>query len=77
MRNTRLAGHALRGEGKACTAHPTRKYELTHSSRGRGLCSCGGKSPVLTTNGQRQRWHRDHKQAIRDARAAAARQEEQ
>lgn len=32
---------------------------------GSALCECGERSPDLPTTAARQRWHRDHKQAIR------------
>lgn len=61
MRNTRLAGHGLKREGKPCTAQGGR----APGPSGRALCSGGERSPVLESDGQRKRWHRDiHKPAM-------------
>ncbi len=58
MTPNRLAGHALRNEG--------RLYEHGMSVRaGVGRCECGATSPILPGPSARRRWHREHKDAIR------------
>lgn len=70
MRNTRLTGHALDSEGKPFVlgqheqdGHWVRPYG--YQSEGVALCECGVASGWLTSNAARQRWHRAHKDEIR------------
>ena len=65
MRNTRVAGHGLKAEGKPFTwsdrdGRYVRVYPA-HAREGRGRCECGEVSPVLESHGARQRWHAAHK----------------
>lgn len=64
-----VPGHTLVREG-APHAWNGKRYEVTHlkgygtSGEGKGLCSCGATSPVLTSGAARQKWHRAHKEQI-------------
>ena len=33
-------------------------------------CECGERAPTLPSDAARKRWHREHKEAVRAARAA-------
>ena len=57
---SRVAGHALQGEGAAFD-HRGRAIRWGTSGSGYGLCECGEKSAWLPTAGGRKAWHRDHK----------------
>jgi hypothetical protein len=47
-------------------------WRPTKGGAGRALCECGKKSPVLPSTAARKRWHRQHKDAVRDIAAAQA-----
>ena len=72
-RNTRLAGHALRSEGKPCEPVPGGGWCRRRGWLGRALCECGERSPDLGTDGARKRWHAEHKQAVREQLSEVAR----
>lgn len=63
MRNTRLAGHGLLNEGRPFSTDG-KTYLGPGARSGHGKCSCGAVSSFLTSNAERQRWHRDHKTTI-------------
>ncbi len=68
MRRTSLRGHALQSEGKPYAPGETSPWLRVYgSSTGVALCECDETSPVLSSNGARQRWHAAHKEEIRDA----------
>lgn len=77
--NTRLAGHGMRYEGKAlydAEGKPTTTeggWIYNYASKGSTECECGERSPVLTSDFQRKRWHREHKEQVRAAKAAPRR----
>lgn len=59
MTSNRLPGHTLRFEGKV--------YGYNHTVRqGRARCTCGAESLVLDSDAARKRWHREHKDEIRE-----------
>lgn len=60
---TRLAGHALRLYGNPFESDGT--PASIYSRIGHARCECGAMSGVLTTQGDRREWHREHKQQIR------------
>jgi hypothetical protein len=60
---SRLAGHGLRYEGNAYEGPQRLSSNL--SGPGMALCECGQYSPVIKNRAQRQAWHRDHKDDIR------------
>ena len=68
--NTRLAGHGLEGEGIA--HEPGQEVEhrvcggVWGSRTGYGLCECGATSPVLESDSARRKWHKAHKDEIRE-----------
>lgn len=65
--STRLPGHGLYAEGKACDPDQHYAYMMTGEKTGRGLCSCGEQSPVLDSDNARRRWHREvHKPEVRE-----------
>jgi hypothetical protein len=47
-------------------------WRPTKGGDGRALCECGKKSQVLPSTAARKRWHREHKEAVRDIAAAQA-----
>lgn len=58
-----VKGHTLPYEGRVST------FMRMGSGPGKGKCSCGAESSeTLPTTAARQRWHREHKQAILDQR---------
>ena len=60
---SKMTGHALKREGKAYA--PTEHgWEATSSALGVGLCQCGDRSPVCTSDRQRKKWHKNHKDAL-------------
>ena len=62
MKTNRLAGHTLPDEGRV------RGKGFRFVSDGVGLCSCGATSErMLTSDGARKRWHRQHKDEVRAA----------
>jgi hypothetical protein len=74
MRRTALKGHALRSEGKPYKfggEEQERWVRVERSWSGVALCECGATSPVLDSNGARQRWHRVHKEHARCADGSA------
>lgn len=56
-KSTRLPGHELWDRGSAIEGGNS-YYE---PRLGTGKCSCGKRSPQLTSKAQRKAWHRDHK----------------
>ncbi|MEU4779246.1 hypothetical protein [Micromonospora sp. NPDC023633] len=65
MKSNRLAGHTLRNEGRV--------YDLRgqRACCGPAFCSCGAQSDdVMHTVSARQRWHREHKAAVKAASAS-------
>ena len=60
--STRLAGHGLRHEGRHWV--PAVGYVAGGSAPGK--CECGAESPTLTSAAVRKRWHKEHKQQIRE-----------
>lgn len=48
-----VKGHTLYREGQS--------VNLEGVSKGMGACSCGARSPKLTSNRARQQWHQQHK----------------
>lgn len=62
-RNGRLVGHRLPNGGR---------IEAEHGI-GEAVCECGAASSSLGSVRRRRQWHRDHKDAVRAARAAARR----
>ena len=66
--STRLAGHGLLNEGAGWVVLSDGSYHRNRYDRfGFARCSCGATSGVLESNGQRKRWHREHKDSIRGA----------
>lgn len=65
----RVPGHTLVYEG-APHVWNGRRYERAVrdgwgvGGEGKGLCSCGATSKVLTTGAARKRWHREHREAV-------------
>lgn len=59
--NTRLVGHELRNEGRLYDPSIHRYV----NGPGRAQCSCGEPSATLPSTGARKRWHRAHKDDIR------------
>lgn len=68
----RVSGHTLTREGEphmcgrveCCQSNKT---GVTYTTKmGHALCSCGDMSTRLISNGERKRWHRAHKQAVKD-----------
>lgn len=64
---TLLKGHALQQEG-----HPTAWDSIYGWWRfdptwGRGHCECGAAAPLGISVKAVQRWHREHKDALREA----------
>lgn len=71
--STRLPGHGLQSEGKPYERGGDEQDPWVRvgfgphpgSHIGVALCSCGEASPVLESDGQRKRWHREHKNQVR------------
>jgi hypothetical protein len=67
----RVAGHGLQHEGRPVLVAGCCGVDLTHGLRnhydqmGHGICACGETSPCEATTAARQRWHREHKEAVR------------
>lgn len=61
---TLLSGHTLLFEGK-----PIDLWPYTTGGPGVGGCSCGERSETLATNAARKRWHKRHKEEVREAQA--------
>ncbi|MEU8199410.1 hypothetical protein AB0C10_37060 [Microbispora amethystogenes] len=66
-RNTRLPGHELRNEGAPFAWSSGRYVRQRETWTGKGLCSCGAVSDVLDSNNARKRWHRAHKDEMRQS----------
>ncbi len=62
---TLLAGHALQDEGKA---HYTDEG-LFRWDGGRAMCECGALAPKGVGVRAAQRWHREHKDSLRQQAA--------
>ena len=73
----RLAGHTLLREGAPYTrAGKNSEWEQVYFSwTGQGVCSCGEYSDVLHSNNARKRWHRDHKDRLRETAGTAPKPE--
>ena len=76
-KNTRLAGHALRSEGKPFWwSSQDLRYVRTNALHGAdtgdgfALCSCGKASQMLHSNAERKRWHVVHKRTVRGQSAS-------
>lgn len=67
--STLLAGHSLVWEG---AAHDDDGRRVDWLRVGRAKCSCRKLSPVLPSKSARQRWHKEHKEQIRQAAADAS-----
>lgn len=61
MKPNRLAGHTLPNEGRVRDA-----AGWLGNGPGRARCSCGERSPNLSSTAARKLWHRDHKDDIRN-----------
>lgn len=61
MKPNRLPGHTLPYEGRV------KSYFGLGNGPGRAKCSCGAESSALESTAARQRWHRQHKDEIREA----------
>lgn len=59
----RVKGHTLASEGLPFDEDGTGPYQGRR--KGYAKCSCGAMSPYLHSDGQRKRWHRHHKAAVR------------
>lgn len=59
----RVKGHTLASEGLPFDEDGTGPY--MDRRKGYAKCSCGAMSPYLHSDGQRKRWHRHHKAAVR------------
>ena len=69
MTSTRLAGHGLFNEGAPVDDNGRRIWpDNDLHPYGRAQCECGVKSDIEPNYAARKRWHRDHKQEVRDAR---------
>jgi hypothetical protein len=69
---TRLRGHGLFAEGKPFRVVGDVRGEwiaVAVGRTGRGRCSCGERSPILESDAERKRWHREHKQQVREQEA--------
>jgi hypothetical protein len=64
---TLVRGHALRCEGAGFVVNELGTPLRARGSQGRALCECGVLSPILTSGGERKRWHAAHKAGVRDA----------
>lgn len=66
MRNTRVPGHGLKSEGAAyvgegiCEVDGPLRRNL-YDWLGVAVCSCGWRSEVLVSNGERKRAYAQHK----------------
>lgn len=72
--STRLAGHGLLAEGKpfhSALGDDGRPRRMTGST-GYGRCSCGVRSVLTTSDAARKRWHKEHKNLVRQSRRAGA-----
>lgn len=59
-----LRGHGLFFEGAAFDERGRRVRTQGTGGTGHALCQCGATSDTLTSGGQRQEWHREHKTEI-------------
>jgi hypothetical protein len=65
----RLAGHGLISEGYPHddAGKPiSGAFLRATSGNGRALCSCGELSPELPSGYARKRWHKDHKDQVKE-----------
>ncbi len=62
MKANRLSGHILPNEGRL-----PRNYDSQNAAEGPAVCSCGATSEALPSASARKKWHREHKDEIRDA----------
>ncbi len=53
---TLVKGHTLIMEGQPCG--------YARNGPGQGACSCGLRSPELSSNAARKRWHKEHKKEV-------------
>jgi hypothetical protein len=65
MKSNRLAGHMLPNEGRLYN-----QYGFLRRS-GPATCSCGAQSEEMHSASARQRWHREHKDQVRQQSADA------
>jgi len=77
-KNTRLAGHTLKAEGKPFVwSQGSGRYVRANAVHGfdtKGgfaMCSCGEVSQTCYSNAERKRWHAIHKQQVREQGADA------
>lgn len=65
-----LSGHGLIREGAPFRDDGSMMIARSHGTggTGRGMCSCGALSEVLTSGNQRKAWHRKHKDEVRAAK---------
>jgi hypothetical protein len=67
--SARLPGHGLFREGKPfrVVGDATGEWlDIAGGHTGRARCSCGERSPILESDAERKRWHREHKQQVRE-----------
>lgn len=70
---TLVAGHTLRYEGAPHAVNEQGQIVRPGPGRyGRGLCSCGRLSDLLTSSAARKRWHAEHKAAIASDNSGAS-----
>lgn len=64
----RVPGHSLVSEGAAYAVEESGRIARVRwnsvGGYGRGLCSCGEFSDLLTSAHQRKKWHREHKSQV-------------
>ena len=73
--STRLPGHGLQYEGRACIPDGEGGFILASTKSnyaGRALCSCGEQSDILPSDAARKRWHRAHKEAVHAGQVTAS-----
>lgn len=61
---TLVRGHTLRHEGAAFK--PNGYLSIYDQTHGHAKCSCGALSESLPSRNARKRWHRAHKEEVRD-----------
>lgn len=63
-----IKGHALQREGGPFDENGRfigeKFFYTTRGGRGRAKCECGALSEELSSSKPRQRWHRQHKEAV-------------
>ena len=60
---TLVKGHTLLFEGQ-----PLGIDIYARRGLGRGKCSCGAMSELLLSNAARKRWHKQHKEEVKEER---------